>query len=110
VLIERSIHHIFLSPSNAAGNKAALNTIKAKQLRRATMIRFTAFAATLAFAAMLSSVAAKADYYYGPVQNGNQCWNKQMTNGLANGGFGYWSECPKPASATVTRRTRHINH
>jgi hypothetical protein len=70
------------------------------------MIRFTAFAAAVALAATLSSVAAKADYYIGPVQNGNQCWHQQMSSGLANGGFSYWSECPKPASATVTRR-RH---
>jgi Spy/CpxP family protein refolding chaperone len=70
------------------------------------MIRFTALAAAIACAAALSSVAAKADFYYGPIQNGNMCWNKRMDNGHANGGFGYWSECPKPASATVTHR-RH---
>jgi hypothetical protein len=73
------------------------------------MNRFTAFAATAVLATTLSSVAAKADYYYGPLQNGNQCWNKATHNNHTNGGFGYWSECPKPASATVTtpRRVRH---
>ena len=70
------------------------------------MIRFTAIAAAIALAATLSSVAAKADFHYGPIQNGNQCWNPRMTSGLGSTGFGYWSECPKPASATVTRR-RH---
>jgi hypothetical protein len=75
------------------------------------MNRFTAFAAAVTLATTLSAVAAKADFYYGPVQNGNQCWNKHMTNGHSNSGFGYWSECPKPASTaastTTTHRARH---
>jgi Spy/CpxP family protein refolding chaperone len=70
------------------------------------MIRFTALAAAVACAAALSSVAAKAELYYGPLQNGNMCWNKRMDNGHANGGFGYWSECPKAASVTVRRVRR----
>jgi hypothetical protein len=77
------------------------------------MNRFTAFTAAIVLAATLSSVAAKAEYYYGPLQNGNQCWNKHMTNGFANSGYGYWGECPKPASTTtttVTRRVRHTRH
>jgi hypothetical protein len=71
------------------------------------MSRFTAFAAAIVLASALSSVAAKADYHYGPVQNGNQCWNKATSNGRTNDAFGYWSECPKPAStASTPRRTR----
>jgi hypothetical protein len=70
------------------------------------MNRFTAFAA-IVLATTLSSVAAKADYHYGPVQNGNQCWTKATSNGRTNDGFGYWAECPKPASTPATpRRTR----
>jgi hypothetical protein len=73
------------------------------------MNRFTASAAAIVLAVTLLSVAAKADFNYGPLQQGNQCWNKAAHNGHTNGGFGYWSECPKPASATVAtpRRTRH---
>jgi hypothetical protein len=71
------------------------------------MNRFTAFAA-IVVAVTLSSVAAKADYHYGPIQNGNQCWNKATSNGRTNDAFGYWSECPKPASTTpAPRRTRN---
>lgn len=65
------------------------------------MNRITALAAATVVATALSSVAAKADYYYGPLRNGNQCWNKTMTNGHANGGFGYWGTCAQPASATA---------
>jgi hypothetical protein len=72
------------------------------------MNRFTAFAAAIVLATSLSAVVAKADYHYGPLQQGNQCWIKTTASGHTNGGFGYWSECPKPASATVTpRRVRH---
>jgi hypothetical protein len=71
------------------------------------MIRFTAFAATIAFATSLSAVVAKADFHYGPVQQGNQCWNKLTASGFGNTGYGYWSECPKPASTPVVRKPRH---
>jgi hypothetical protein len=72
------------------------------------MNRFTASAAAIVLATTLSSVAAKADFNYGPVQNGNQCWTRSMSNGHINGGFGYWAECPKPASTAVaTPRRAH---
>jgi hypothetical protein len=75
------------------------------------MNRFTASAAAIALATVFSSVAAKAEFHYGPVQQGNQCWNRQMTNGQANTGWGYWSECPKPASTAVApRRARTTRH
>jgi hypothetical protein len=70
------------------------------------MIRFTALAAAITLAAALSPVAAKADFNYGPIQNGNQCWNKATSNGHTNGGFGYWAECPKPASTPAVRKPR----
>ena len=71
------------------------------------MNRFTAFAGAAALALTLSSVAAKAEYYIGPIQNGNQCWKPHMTSGHANGGFGYWAECPKPASTPAVRKPRN---
>jgi hypothetical protein len=75
------------------------------------MNRFTAFAAAAALATTLSSVAAKAEFYYGPVQQGNQCWNRQMSNGQVNTGWGYWAECPKTASTSATpRRARTTRH
>ncbi len=48
------------------------------------MRQFTAFAAAAVLAAMLSSGPAKAD--------------------------GYWSACPKPASAPVKHTARHQRH
>jgi hypothetical protein len=72
------------------------------------MNRFTAFAAAIALATTFSSVAAKADFNFGPERNGNMCWNRHTSNGWINAGYGYWSECPKPASTAATpRRVRH---
>jgi hypothetical protein len=74
------------------------------------MNRFTAFAAAITLATALSSVAAKAEFHYGPVQQGNQCWVKSTANGQGNTGWGYWSECPKPAStAAAPRRARNTS-
>jgi hypothetical protein len=56
------------------------------------------------FAASLASAPANADFNFGPVQNAGQCW-KLSTNSKE---FGYWSECPRPAS--VAAPTRHKNH
>ncbi len=70
------------------------------------MGRFIAFAATVVLAAAFSSVGAKAEYHYGPVQNGNQCWKTSPTSQS----FGYWTACPQPASAPVARTTRHTHH
>jgi hypothetical protein len=88
-------------------NQGRTNTeTTSETTKEATMNQFTAFAAVIALATTLSSVAAKAEFHYGPVQQGNQCWNKHMSNGLANTGWGYWTECPKPASAPVVRKPR----
>jgi hypothetical protein len=72
-------------------------------------------AAMSAFAALLASAPAMAEYHFGPTQNGNQCW---IGNGGApaipgrvggsSGYFGYWGACPKPASATATPAPRHV--
>jgi hypothetical protein len=74
------------------------------------MIRFTALAAAIMLATALSPGAAKADFHYGPIQQGNQCWNKLTASGFTNTGYGYWSECPKPASAPVVRKPRQSRH
>jgi hypothetical protein len=73
------------------------------------MIRFTVFAAAVALATTFSSIAAKADFNFGPERNGNQCWTRHTTNGWTNSGFGYWAECPKPASAPApaVRKPHH---
>jgi hypothetical protein len=63
--------------------------------------RFTALAAAITLAATLSSVTAKAEYYFGPLQNGSQCWNKLTTSGFTNAGWGYWGACPQAASTTA---------
>jgi len=70
--------------------------------------------ATTAFAALLASAPAMAEYHYGPLQVGNQCWNGS-TYGTTMGrlgananGFGYWGECAKTASATVAPAPRHV--
>jgi hypothetical protein len=70
------------------------------------MHRFTAIAAAVVLAAAFSSVGAKADYHYGPVQNGNQCFKASPTSQS----FGSWTACPQPASTPVTRTTRHARH
>jgi hypothetical protein len=61
-------------------------------------------AAMTLFAALLTTVPAKADFNFGPIQNGNLCW-KLTPNSKE---FGYWSTCPRPASvATPTHRKSH---
>jgi hypothetical protein len=79
------------------------------------MRTFIISAATMtAFAALLASAPAVAEYHFGPVQNGNQCWNGSSYGTVpgrpagASNGFGYWSACPKTVSATVAPAPRHV--
>jgi hypothetical protein len=65
------------------------------------MRKFTVVAA-IALAAAFSSVAAKAEYNYGPVKEGKLCW-KTSLGGAAGVNFGYWEACPAPASARVRK-------
>jgi hypothetical protein len=69
---------------------------------RLLMRKFTVVAA-VALAAALSSVAAKAEYNYGPVKEGKMCW-KTSQSSSAGVDFGYWATCP--AAATVARKHR----
>jgi hypothetical protein len=64
-------------------------------------MRFSVIAAVV-LAATLSSVAARADYHYGPVKDGRQCWKISPAGGGVD--FGYWGECAKPAAV---HRQRH---
>jgi hypothetical protein len=73
------------------------------------MIRFSGFVAAIALATAFSSVAAKADFNFGPERSGNQCWVRSTSNGRVNDGYGYWAECPKPASAPAVRKPRNTH-
>jgi hypothetical protein len=65
-------------------------------------------AAMTVFAGHAASVPAKADFNFGPVQNGNQCWNSSPNSNNSKE-FGYWAACPQPASvaAPTHRKNRH---
>jgi hypothetical protein len=72
----------------------------------------TLSAAALALAAMFASAPANAEYMYGPVKNGNQCWiGAQSAWGTFGGGtFGYWGPCAQPAAvAAAPRHHRHAH-
>jgi hypothetical protein len=64
--------------------------------------------AALAFAALLASAPAKADFNYGAVKQGSMCWKTSAGHTGSNGGtFGYWGSCASTASTgTVVRRVR----
>ena len=59
--------------------------------------------AAFAFAALLSSVPAKADVNYGAVKNGSMCWKNAPARASD---FGFWAACPATASAIVTPKHR----
>jgi D-alanyl-D-alanine dipeptidase len=61
-------------------------------------------AAMMVFAALVPTAPAKADFNFGPVQNGNQCWTYTPNSKE----FGYWGACPQPAS--VAAPTHHKSH
>jgi hypothetical protein len=64
-------------------------------------------AAVTAFAALVATAPADADFNFGPVRNGNLCW-KLTPNSNNSKDFGYWATCPEPASvAAPTHRKSH---
>jgi hypothetical protein len=69
------------------------------------MRQFLIGAAATAALTTLASVPANADMHFGPTQVGNQCFKWQGTN-ARDATFGYWSVCPKPASAAVATRKK----
>jgi hypothetical protein len=60
-------------------------------------------AAAFAVVAMMSSAPALADFNFGPIQNGTQCWKDSASRKAE---FGYWAACPSTASVATTKRTR----
>ena len=75
------------------------------------MQRIILTAAAVLLGAGLAATAAMADMNYGPMTNNGLCFTR--TTGWGEMGFGYWSECPKPAAATTTTTTaprHHVKH
>lgn len=72
------------------------------------MPRIIMTAAAMLLGAGLAVTTAKADQNYGPVVDKAKglCFTKSPTSEM---GFGFWSECPKPA-ATTTVHHRHVKH
>lgn len=75
------------------------------------MREFTLSAAALTVLAIaLASAPANAERNWGPIRNGNQCWNASFGHGANNAGtWGYWAACPEAAAVTVAPR-RHRRH
>jgi hypothetical protein len=64
-------------------------------------------AAMTALATLFASAPATADHIMGgPIQKGDQCF----TTSPSSKDFGYWSACPKPASAPVVHAVRRHRH
>jgi hypothetical protein len=57
-------------------------------------------AAITAVAALLTSVPASAEFNYGPLQNGNQCFHSSP-NSSNSKDFGYWKACAQSASVSA---------
>jgi hypothetical protein len=72
------------------------------------MSQFTIAAATVAIAALISAAPASAEKISGgPIKQNGQCF-KHTSGGISESTWGYWTACPKPASApTVQRAARH---
>ena len=71
------------------------------------MQRIIMTAAAMLLGAALAVTTAKADMNYGPKEDKGLCFKSSPA--LAEMGFGYWAECPKPA-ATATVHHRHVKH
>jgi hypothetical protein len=91
-------------PAGAAGAKSLQRNPKERDMQRLIM---TAAAAALLSGAVMATTSAKAEYNYGPLKNGTQCY-KMSANGWNNQGYGYWASCPSPAAtANPSRTVRH---
>lgn len=69
-------------------------------------MKFTIVAAAALVIGAAVSTAANAELYYGPMQNGTQCWVGAKAD-AAHNGFGHWEACPAPAATTAHTTTRH---
>jgi hypothetical protein len=67
--------------------------------RSGDMQRLTLMTATAAmlFGGVLAGTPAKAEYHFGPMKNGSQCYS-YSTNGWNNQGFGVWKNCANEAA------------
>jgi hypothetical protein len=69
--------------------------------RREAMQKFMiSCAAIAAAAALLTSVPTRAEFNYGPLQNGNQCFHPSP-NSTNSKDFGYWKTCAQSASVSA---------
>jgi hypothetical protein len=57
---------------------------------------------------VMAATSAKAEYNYGPLKKGTQCY-KMSANGWNNQGYGYWASCPNPAAPTANPN-RSVHH
>ena len=69
----------------------------------------TAAAAAMLSGVVMAATSAKAEYNYGPLKNGTQCY-KMSANGWNNQGYGYWASCPGPAAAPAANPSRTVHH
>jgi hypothetical protein len=58
-------------------------------------------AAAMLLGAGFAVPMAKADQYVGPLVDNGKCYQNSKSSEM---GFGYWTECPKPAAAQVAHR------
>ena len=78
-----------------------------QQLREKIMRKFVLTAAAMtAFAAL--SAPAYAEMHYGPLRDGNRCFNTQIGGG--KDGIGYWGACPQSASVTPAAKPKARRH
>jgi hypothetical protein len=65
------------------------------------MQRVIIAAAAMLLGAGVAVPTAQADQYVGPVVANGMCYQNSKSSEM---GFGYWTECPKPAAAPVAHR------
>jgi hypothetical protein len=87
-----------------------------EKLKGQNMQRIIVTAAAMLLGGGLAVTTAKADMNYGPVVDQAKGLCFQKTTNTDPGFFGYWTECPKPvtasaaAASTTTVHHRHTKH
>jgi hypothetical protein len=76
--------------------------------RSKNMQRIILTAAAVLLGTGLAATAAMADMNYGPMTNNGRCFTR--TPGWSDMGYGFWTECPKPAAATAAAHRHHVKH
>jgi hypothetical protein len=73
------------------------------------MQRIVMTAAAMLLGSGLVVSTAKAELHWGPEKDEakNLCYKRSPNNDL---GWGYWTECPKPAAAPAPASHRHAKH